>query len=63
MTHYYIVVYQSEINERIARTIMHTSRFCIIRLFNRTGIKLLSFTKISKAEAKYLGYELVEVEK
>lgn len=57
MTHYYIVVYQSKINERIARAITHTSRFCIIRWFNRADIKLLSFTKISKAEAKRLGYD------
>lgn len=57
MIHYYIVVCQSKINERIARTITHTSRSCIIRWFNRADIILLSFTKISKAEAKYLGYD------
>lgn len=57
MIHYYIVVYQSKINERIARRITHTSRSCIIRWFNRADIKLLSFTKISKAEAKHLGYD------
>ncbi len=57
MTHYYIVVYQSEINDRVLRAITHTSRSCIIRWFNRANIRLLSFTKISKAEAKYLGYK------
>lgn len=57
MKHYYIVVYQSEINERITRRITHTSRSCIFRWFNRTPDILLSFTKISKAEAKYLGYK------
>ena len=56
MTHYYIVVYQSEINERIFRRIIHTSRSCMF-WFNKTTITLLSFTKISKAEAKYLGYK------
>ena len=61
MKHYYIVVYQSEINERILRRITHTSRSCIIRWFNRANTILLSFTKISKAEAKRLGYEVVEV--
>ena len=57
MKHYYIVVYQSKINERIARRITHTSRYCIIRWFNRAPTILLSFTKISKAEAKRLGYD------
>lgn len=57
MKHYYIVVYQSRFNERIARRITHNSRSCIIRWFNRADIKLLSFTKISKAEVKRLGYE------
>lgn len=57
MTHYYIVVYQSKFNERISRRITHTSRSCIIRWFNRADFKLLSFTKISKAEAKRLGYD------
>ena len=57
MKHYYIVVYQSEINERISRRIIHTSRFYISRWFNKTPDILLSFTKISKAEAKYLGYK------
>lgn len=57
MTHYYIVVYQSKFNERIARRITHTSRDCIIRWYNRADIRLLSFTKISKAEAKRLGYD------
>ena len=56
MKHYYIVVYQSEINERVSRIIIHTSRFCIFRWFNKTPTILLSFTKIRKAEAKYLGY-------
>lgn len=57
MKHYYIVVYQSEINDRIMRRITHTSRFCLLRWFNKTPDSLLSFTKISKAEAKYLGYK------
>lgn len=57
MRHYYIVVYQSKINDRIMRTITRTSRLCILRLFNRTPDRLLSFTKISKAEAKRLGYK------
>ena len=57
MTHYYIVIYQSKINERISRANIHASRSCIIRWFNRADIRLLSFTKISKAEAKYLGYK------
>lgn len=57
MRHYYIAVYQSEINERIFRRIIHTSRSCIFRWFNKTTTILLSFTKISKAEAKYLGYK------
>lgn len=58
MAHYYIVVYQSKINERIQRKIIRTSRYAIIQWFKfqRTDI-LLSFTKISKAEAKRLGYE------
>ena len=57
MKHYYIVVYQSEINDRIMRRITHISRFCLLRWFNKTPDILLSFTKISKAEAKYLGYK------
>lgn len=57
MKHYYIVVYQSEINERIFRRIIHTSRSCIIRWFNKTPDILLSFTKISKAEAKWIELE------
>ena len=56
MKHYYIVVYQSEINERIFRRIIYTSRSCIF-WFNRATITLLSFTKISRAEAKRLGYK------
>lgn len=57
MRHYYIVVYQSEINDRIMRRITYTSRFCLLHWFNKTPDRLLSFTKISKAEAKYLGYK------
>lgn len=57
MRHYYIVVYKSEINDRIMRIIIHTSKICIFRLFNSTPYILLSFTKISKAKAKYLGYK------
>lgn len=58
MKHYYIVVCQSKINDRIQRKIIRTSRYAIIQWFKfqRTDI-LLSFTKISKAEAKYLGYK------
>nr|DAP53600.1 MAG TPA: hypothetical protein [Caudoviricetes sp.] len=57
MKHYYIVVYQSEINDRIMRRITHTSRDCVLLWFNETPDRLLSFTKISKSEAKYLGYK------
>ena len=54
MRHYYIVVYQSEINGRIMRRIMYTSRVYLLCWFNKTPDRLLSFTKISKAEAKIL---------
>lgn len=57
MRHYYIVVYQSVINDRIMRRITYTSRSCLLCWFNKTPDRLLSFTKISKAEAKYLGYK------
>ena len=57
MRHYYIVVYQNEINGRIMRRITYTSRFYLLCWFNKTPDRLLSFTKISKAEAKYLGYK------
>lgn len=58
MRHYYIVVYQSKINDRIQVKIIRTSRCAIIRWFKfqRTDT-LLSLTKISKAEAKDLGYK------
>lgn len=57
MKHYYIVVYQSELNERIFRRIVYISRYNLIRWFDKEIDKLLSFVKISKKEAKYLGYK------
>ena len=57
MKHYYIVVYQSEANDRIFRRIVHISRYTLIRWFDKGIYKLLSFVKISKKEAKYLGYK------
>ena len=57
MKHYYIVVYQSKLNDRIFRRIVHISRYNLIRWFNKGTNKLLSFVKISKKEAKYLGYK------
>ena len=56
MKHYYIIVYQSKVNDRILRRICHISRRTLIRWFDREPDKLLSFIKISKKEAKYLGY-------
>lgn len=56
MEHYYIVVYQSKINERFFRQIVHVSRHVLMRWFDSETNKLLSFFKISKKEAKYLGY-------
>ena len=56
MKHYYIIVYQSEVNDRILRRICHISRRDLIFWFNKGTDKLLSFIKISKKEAKYLGY-------
>lgn len=57
MRHYYIVIYQSEINDRIIRRITHTSRASLFRWFNKPPYRLLSFTKINRTEAKYLGYK------
>ena len=57
MKHYYIVVYQSKLNERILRRIVHISRYELFRWFEKETDKLLSFVKISKKEAKYLGYK------
>lgn len=57
MKHYYIVVYQSKLNDRIFRRIVHISRYILIRWFDKETNNLLSFVKISKKEAKYLGYK------
>ena len=55
MKHYYIIVYQSKVNDRILRRIMHISRYLLIRWFDNETNILLSFIKISKKEARYLG--------
>ena len=57
MKHYYIVVYQSKFNDRIFRRIVHISRYVLLRWFDKKTDELLSFVKISKKEAKYLGYK------
>lgn len=57
MKHYYIVVYQSKVNDRIFRRIVHVSRYELLRWFDKKTDELLSFVKISKKEAKYLGYK------
>lgn len=57
MKHYYIVTYQSKFNDRIFRRIVHISRYELFRWFDKGTDKLLSFVKISKKEAKYLGYK------
>ena len=57
MKHYYIVVYQSKLSDRIFRRIVHISRYMLIRWFDKETNNLLSFVKISKKEAKYLGYK------
>lgn len=57
MKHYYIVVYQSKFNDRIFRRIVHISRYELLRWFDKKTDELLSFVKISKKEAKYLGYK------
>lgn len=57
MKHYYIVVYQSKLNDRIIRRIVHIPRYILIRWFDKEMNKLFSFVKISKKEAKYLGYK------
>ena len=54
MKHYYIIVYQSEVNDRILRCIVRISRRTLIRWFDKGTDKLLSFIKISKKEANYL---------
>lgn len=57
MKNYYIVTYQSKLNDRILRRIVHISRYNLIRWFDKETDRLLSFVKISKKEAKYLGYK------
>ena len=57
MKHYYIVVYQSKLNDRIFRRIVHISRYELFRWFEKETDELISFVKISKKEAKYLGYK------
>lgn len=57
MKHYYIVTYQSVINHRIMRRIVHISRYILIRWLEKESDMLLSFSKINKKEAKYLGYK------
>ena len=57
MRHYYIVIYESLINNHLTRRIVHISRYTLIRWFDKETDKLLSFVKISKKEAKYLGYK------
>ena len=51
MKHYYIIVYQSKVNDRILRRICHISRRDLIRWFNKGTDKLLSFVKINKKQA------------
>lgn len=57
MKHYYIVVYQSKINDRIFKRIVHVSRRTLMSWFDTKTYQLLSFVKISKREAKRLGYK------
>ena len=57
MEHYYIVVYQSKINDRIFQRIVHVSRRTLMSWFDTKTYQLLSFVKISKREAKRLGYK------
>lgn len=57
MKHYYLVTYQSLINDKTCRIIAYVSRKNLILYFYHTTRKLLSFAKISKKEAKYLGWE------
>lgn len=57
MKHYYIVVYQSKVNDRIFRRIAHVSKRTLISWFDTQTYKLLSFVKISRNEAKRLRYE------
>lgn len=57
MEHYYIVVYQSRINDRIFQRIVHVSRRTLMSWFDTKTYQLLSFVKISKREAKRLGYK------
>ena len=52
MKHYYIVVYQSKLNDRIFRRIVYISRYNLIRWFDKETDKLLSFVKISKKRSK-----------
>lgn len=57
MRHYYIVVYQSVANERIMRQVTHLSQKDALSLFDGGYKKILSLTKISRREAKRLGYK------
>lgn len=57
MRHYYIVIYKSEINDNIIRRITYDSRASLFNRFNKSFYRLLSFTKITKAEAKYFNYK------
>ena len=57
MKHYYIVTYQSKLNDTILQRIVYISRYELIRWFDKETDKLLSFVKISKKESKYLGYK------
>lgn len=57
MRHYYIVIYESLINNHLTRRIVHISRYNLFRWFEKETDKLISFVKISKKEAKYLGYK------
>lgn len=57
MRHYYIVTYQRRLNDRIIRQIVHISRYTLFCWFDTETDRLLSFVKINKKEAKYLGYK------
>lgn len=57
MSHYYIVIYKSLINNHLLRRVVYTSRYNLIRWFEKETDELISFVKISKKEAKYLGYK------
>ena len=57
MNNYYIVTYQCATNDKIMRRIICANRYTLIRWFDGQMNTLLSFTKISKKEAKHLGYK------